>query len=468
MRTSPATRSFPPTRRAGFTLLELMTVLAILAFVAGMSVGVYREVAIRNILPAAASQVSSVIRAARNFSISSGLPSRVAIDREEGTIAAFGFELVASWSFEDLEAYEIGQELPRGTALSGAFREAAETQGVIEVGDGRIGRCLVLLDEGASAVAERRPRYDSPRGFSLEAWVRFWPPTLEAGAGNDRSGAWSDPRRGQRYAVVSRPGSYEMGLLGDGAVYVVIGDPDRPDAFESFSAATASGAVLGSRWTHIRVSFDSLELSLEADGIDREWAPEGFERVDPRDWPPLPARVPVADGDLMISHPNRFFIGGIDEVKVRVALEPLSYVLPSEVVFVDPSRWVRFDSRGSLDPVYHDSPVLVRVGELGDDAQVEEGPGGTAVGPTSLEEREMLATEREEEALEDALGDPVAALSRYLEEQTRLAEEESAREMTEDPDRVRAGEGEASEEIRARGIDRLHRIIIDLTGTIRG
>lgn len=330
---------------------------------------------------------------------------------------------------------------------------------------------MVLLDEGASLVAQRRPRYDAPRGFSLEAWVMFWPPPLAKGEGSDRRGAWSDPRRQDRFAVVSRPGSWEMGLLGDGALYAVIGDADHPESSGTYAAATASGEVIGSRWTHLRVSFDGLELTLEVDGIAREWAPEDFEKVDPRDWPPLPETVPAGDHELMISHPNRFFFGAIDEVKVRVALEPKSYRLPVEVGFLDPSRLVRFDTRGSLDPIHHADAVLVRIGELGEDLVEEVGSpaGGTSVAPVEAAEEEALADESESE--EAILGDPVGALARYLDEQIRAAKSGEGGldgDPSLDPNRATPGEGEPDAGSRERGVKRIHRIIIDLTGTIRG
>jgi len=463
-------------RRRGYTLIELVVVLAILAAVAGLGIGVYRTVAKQNILPAAASQVSSVIRAARNYSVSSGLPSRVTIDARTQSISAFGYELVAAWSFEDIESLAVGDRIPLDRDIVGAFGERAVPQGVLEAGKGRIGRGIVCLDEGASLVAPRRPRYDAPRGFSLEAWVLFWPRELEKGEGSDRTGAWSDPRRSERYAVISRPGSWEMGLLGDGALYAVIGDAERPEALETFSAATRSREVLGSRWTHVRASFDGLELRLEVDGIEREWAPERFERIDPRDWPPLPERVPASDHDLMVSHPNRFFYGIIDEVKVRIALEPRSYELPSEVAFLDRSLELRFDSRGSLDPVHHASPVLVRIGELGDDLPVEAISGGTSVPEPTPEERAERLEEEREAALDGTLGDPVGALEQWLEEQRASQPVDGSGSEAGAPGSEGTagaagpvpGEGEADAEARARGVKRVHRIVVDLTGTIRG
>ena len=460
-----------PARRsahAGFTLMELLVVLTIVGVVSGLSIGVYRKVSLQNILPASASEVSSVLRAARNFSVSSGLPSRVYIDAETETISAFGYELVASWSFEDLEERELDSVLERGETILGAFREPAEAQGLIEVMNGRVGRGLWFADEGASLVAPRRPRYDAPRGFSLEAWVLFNPQAPS------RVNAWNELAREDLYAVISRPGSWEFGLRGDASVYAMLGDADRPNASTTFFASTASGQVLGSRWVHVRASFDGLELTLEVDGIAREWRPEGFEGYDPRDWPPLPEAVEPSEAELMISHPRRMFIGGIDEVKVRVALEPMTARLPSEVAFVGNSRLIRFDSRGALDPIFHSRPVLVRIGEWGDVEfeEEEEGEGGTVVvnpAPTP-EEEEAAAREEADAEIEDLLGDPVAAIASYLEAERLAAEEglEGDEILDVDPEFATPGEGDPDAAATEQGMRRIHQIIIDLTGTIRG
>ena len=64
----------------GFTLIELLVVLSILTMVLGMSVSVFRSFGEGQSLEIAASQVSTAVRAARNWSVSTGMPSRVMVD----------------------------------------------------------------------------------------------------------------------------------------------------------------------------------------------------------------------------------------------------------------------------------------------------------------------------------------------------------------------------------------------------
>ena len=106
---------------------------------------------------------------------------------------------------------------------------------------------------------------------------------------------------------------------------------------------------------------------------------------------------------------------------------------------------------------------------MGEDAEVESEPTtGTSVAPPSMEEAEAAERELAEEEAEEILGDPMAALARYIEEQRLAAEKSGQTEDGSDPESAVPGEGESDEAARAEGMKRLHQIIIDLTGTIRG
>ncbi|MFQ5655520.1 MAG: hypothetical protein ACE5GW_12420, partial [Planctomycetota bacterium] len=276
------------------------------------------------------------------------------------------------------------------------------------------------------------------------------------------------PRREERFAVIAKHDSYEMGLLGDGAVYVLLG---RLDGDDSYTAVTRGDEVVAARWSHLRVTYDGVSLAVEVDGIEREWFPDGFHLIDPDDWPPFPDVVPASDGDLTVSHQLRFFMGLIDEPKVRVALEPRSYSLPSGIELLGRERTIRFDSRGSLDPLYHSRPVVVRVADLPD----EEDPGEPRKGTTAVAPRPPPGPRGGAAGAESLdpgdVGDPMRALARYVAENTERGS------LDGDPQGV-GGIGDGSpggagaplspgvEGDLERG--RVQTIIVDLTGTIRG
>ena len=60
----------------GFTLIELLVVLAIISLMAGLSAGAFLEARRNYGLAASAGEIQSIIRRARNQSISPAMPSR--------------------------------------------------------------------------------------------------------------------------------------------------------------------------------------------------------------------------------------------------------------------------------------------------------------------------------------------------------------------------------------------------------
>ncbi|MEM7262579.1 MAG: prepilin-type N-terminal cleavage/methylation domain-containing protein [Planctomycetota bacterium] len=456
-------------REQGMTLIELLTVLAIVTALMGLSAGIYQRIRHGHALPAAVSQVSSVLRAARNYALTAGIPSKVFIEPQSadpdsltpGRITAFGYETAAAWHFEDLRPADRSSAEPidPGTEVQGALNEQAVVQGECYPVKGKIGTGIEFVNDGASIVADHRPRYHSPTGFSLEAWTLFFPPPLtekDLRGKSSRKGAWKDPRREDRYAVISKHGSYEIGLLGDGACYVLIGDLDTPE--ESYFAATRGGVVLENRWAHLHCRYDGLSLTVEVDGTERECIPLDFELVDPDDWPPFPPSVPWSDGRLSISHPTYMFLGVIDQPKIRMAIEPRTFDLPAGIYFLNDPQVIRFDTRGSLDPLYHVEPVVVRLANFprADLQPPEESDGLTGVATPAPNVESMADAEDDEEP---EVGDPMAALAKYLEENTEGGVSSEA-----------AGKRDATDQEAGEDGDRgeVQSVIVDLTGTIRG
>lgn len=444
---------FEARRTAGMTLTELLVVLAILAFIMSVSIGVYRKVGTVYTLPATASHVTSIIRAAHNYSVSSGVPSKVFIDAggEEHRITAFGFELVANWHFED-EAPGEDEPFEEGTVLDGAKRDRGTVEGVVFGVPGKIGQALYFEDGGA-VVADDQARYGCQHGFSVDAWVLFQP---------------GDLRPEAKYTVVWKDGSFELGATGDGALFASITGNwgNEPDPKE-YEVQTRPGAIVADRWTHLRLIHDALELRIEIDGVNEDWYVLGYEEIFEEDWPALPDEIAQSSSFLSISRPDQFFMGAIDEVKYRVGREPKSYELGGDVMFLAPSKTIYFDTRGSLDPLRHSRPVIV---SLTDDPVVyrESVDAGRHSVVVALPEGEAPfageGTENDDGGTDSAeqFGDPLAALAHYLHvEQQRKAAAEGTDEMTEETSKVEA----KRLPVPASAV---RQIIIDMTGTVRG
>jgi hypothetical protein len=454
----------------GVTLIELLVVLSIITIVLGMSVSIFRSFGEAQTLEVAASGVSTTVRAARNWSISSGMPSRVLVDPDRRRVSAFGFKTVAAWDFEDLDGIAEGSPLESGRSVLGAFRETAQVTGHIEVCKGSIGAAALFVDDGAAMQARYLPRYNLKRGLSAEAWVRFWQPPWQPEDGVEPHGGYSDPRREMRLAVIGIPGSFEMGLLADGAAYLEIGDPDGAIDGLFFRAQTEGALVFPDRWVHLRVTFDGINVVIEIDGVEHYWIPDGFEMVDPQDWPITPTEVPTGDGDLWISHPNRFFLGAIDQVILRAATEPVTIELPVDIELLGPPQLLHLDGRGALDPLKHDFPAVIHIAEVGDFVEVEATDSTAVVGESFRDQLTRKRREKEEQdaAIEEAFGSPIGDLMAFLETWQHGHEEldaviESAIRLPMTPG-IHVGIGE----VDGVSVLRLHNVVIDLTGAIRG
>ncbi len=452
---------------AGYTLLELLVVLGILIALCGISAAVYAKLRTSWLLPAAASQVASILRAARNYSLSSGLPSRVFLEPALGRVTAFGYELVAGFHFEDVPSGggdDGPQGIPEGTAIRGAFNERGTILGEVHAAPGHVGRGLDFVDRGAAVATPYRPSYFSPRGFSLEAWVLFDlppPPAKQKAPKRSKKGAWSDPRRNDFYAVLALRGCYELGLLGDGSVYVVAGDEEK----EHCLAWTRAGEVVPRRWTHLRASFDGLRLEIEVDGISRWWCPRDYELIAEEDWPPLPAALvePDADSYLTVSRPDRIFRGFIDEPKVRVALPPRTYDLEAEIRLLGEATTIHFDSRGCLDPEHHNTLVTVRRADRRADGEEAAPAGVTGTTGTATDSAPAPAPGARDSAAADErreAADVLEAMAEYLRKRNESENAEAAAASA-----LPASAAAAGAEAAARG--RIEKIIVDPMGTIR-
>ena len=453
----------------GVTLIELLIVMSILMAVLGMSVSVFRSFGEGQTLEVSASRVSSAVRAARNWSISTGMPSRVLVDPDARKVTAFGFDTVAAWDFEDLASQPQTQELASGFEVEGAFRQKARVTGHVETDAGSVGSGIFFINDGAALQSDWLPRYRVDRGFSVEAWVQFWQPEWQPEDGIEPSGGFSDPRREMRLAIMSSPGAFEVGLLADGSVYLEIGDPKGAMDEEFFRAQTESQKVIPDRWTHIRATFDGVSIVIEVDGVEHEWYPENFEWIVEEDWPHMPSAGPPDDRELYISHPARFFLGGMDQIVLRSATDPEVVEMPLDVELLGSPQLIYINGNGSLNPIEHDLPVVIHVAEVGDVADLEL-VDGTSVSKESFRDqmsRKKKEREDQQGKVEEAFGSPIGDLMGYLEDWQSTSEDgEEVEDVYLLP--LSPGQHFGIGEVDEHTVLRLHNVVIDLTGAIRG
>ena len=93
-------------------------------------------------------------------------------------------------------------------------------------------------------------------------------------------GAWRDSRRRQIFTVIGLRDSYEMGLLGDGAVYVEIGKPEDDDHYylggvlaeklrlEGCEVSLVTPAAEASAWTRNTLEQERIQSRLLHLGVE--------------------------------------------------------------------------------------------------------------------------------------------------------------------------------------------------------
>lgn len=326
---------------AGFTLLELMTVLGIIAILMGMGIGVLSRLNFAKY--GAAGTVARLIRTARESAVASGLPVTVVCDAGENRLYDLSVRTVGLWHFEEAD----------GDATRGAFQLDARLNGARLESPGRIGAALSCGAPGDHAEVSlgEHPSWGLTSGLSVEADV--------------------EPAREHTATVAMRGKQFRLVVTADGAVEARValaaGPLERDAAAGEAIAKTPPGLVPPGRWTRVGFIYDRLALTVLVDGLPRATRAAG-EHVK-RDASPL-----------VISSRTETFLGKIDELKVGAVSSGAGEPLPKDVALALPFPRValRFTGEGMLDPVYHRGAVTVGL-RFPDGAKrdVTVGPYGT-------------------------------------------------------------------------------------------
>lgn len=341
---------------SGYTLAELLTVIAIVALLGGLSAGAY-QVARRNYgLQGSAGRIQGVVRAARNAAITTGSPSQVIIDPVARRVWTQAHERVGEWSFEGSTEGDAPAGLggPRASFAGGGLAP------------GRVGQGASFR-KGGEVTCGQDPRFDLRTGLIIEAWVRHdnLPPVRDSTKDDRpqvrkaRRGARRAANGGSAAAILKKEGAYGLGMTQQGALEGFIG---------GYAVRTEDSEVPAGRWVHVVLRYDGLTLSLEVDGVPRESlplvAPGGAAGKEEK----VPAAAPVTPSQLTISDARAPFPGEIDEVRLSGAAEPVEYTWPPDEHVPGWKKVIHFDRQGRLDAGWHQDPVRILLVELPDAA----------------------------------------------------------------------------------------------------
>lgn len=395
-------------RRRGFTLIEMLTVLGIIAVIAGLSVAGIRALTRRGELDATTQALRSLIRQARNSARQERSAAVVEIDTEAGRCWARTRETVAFFRFEGIPAPTPADSGSSSGSSSGSgsgtpevlpipITGAPNVDAIVQGGPasvlGKIGSGL-LFGEGPDlktvppqwVEVEEFPALNPVSGVAISCWIQpghlegklsdssedglqgLIPERVEDDEPARPASARSyDVKRGEMpsFTILRKGRAYELSLCADYSIEVAISGPGPEREEVKFIARSRPGIVRPERWASIDLSFDGRALILEVDGIERVLAP-----ID-KDHEVLPKRLAVCKAPLRISDnsPRKTFYGVIDELKLSALIQSEGLTIPASILIIPEQTEIRFEAQGSLDPLAHSEAAKIL---LCDDPQVIE------------------------------------------------------------------------------------------------
>jgi prepilin-type N-terminal cleavage/methylation domain-containing protein len=384
-------------RDRGYTLIELLAVIAIAAILLSMGVGVFLKVGKRNDLEATTNAVRALIRHARNLARDERAPAMVELDAEAGEVRMQARETLTLFRFEaeqlsgdvsyapppsddPKQQQKRNREKPPEYDVKGSYGIQGHVVGA-DVTDGKLGQGLEFKRPGACVMIPDRPALSPLEGVALEAWI--CPEKLEdvipkkkadrespdadtekriKAAGDPpvptpvrALDAWArNPDDPPLFTIARKGRAYEVALTAGYAIQVAVtGMAGRDEV--AYVARTEDLAVRPEKWSRIALAFDGRDLSCSIDGIRRALLPlKAFEDK------PIPDRLVRDRAPLVFSDPDpeRAFAGVIDEVKLSGIIRNERVEIPKNMALLAPTPEILFDALGGLDSLRHPEPVV--------------------------------------------------------------------------------------------------------------
>ncbi len=304
----------PGSRRAGFTVMELMITIGLAAFLLAVGVGAILKTGQTTAYRQAAASIAAMVGQARNAS--SYMPSALVLEPEEGVLYGLTAKPLQELHFDPLPAEE-GEPLDVAQGIGGL--KVREMNGQIIPGGGVVGGGLRL--QGGIVNCGAYSAYDVTDGFSISIWIQ--------------------PEGLVRGSVISKGDAFDVRLQGRGQLNVrmMVDDQGGP---EQISRTVQIPDAAEGDWFGITVSYDRQQLVVFTD--------HGYGPVERARIPETRALRPDPESDLILG--NATFSGMVDDFRFSGIHrdEPLN--MPVDVVLLGESRVIRF-ADGGLDPNTH-------------------------------------------------------------------------------------------------------------------
>jgi prepilin-type N-terminal cleavage/methylation domain-containing protein len=327
-------------RRAGFTLVELMAVMLIVALLFGVGAGLFGRIDVSDRV--GRPLVQSVLRSAQNWAVSRGAPALVRIDRARGTLRAEGPVVVGTWHFEALP-------------IRGAFGLDGTQSGGRLVEDGFQGQALSFVGEparsGVDIAIQGDPAFDLAEGFCVRCALRV------------------EPEAAAVVLTIGEVVGLEVGENGALACWFVAERRDEqqtPLRGGRISLHAGAHTLVPGRWEQVELRYDRNAFELFVDGARVAQVAEQ-------------TRVWRIEGALKLSPGQTPFAGAIDSLVVCAVGASEEAELPRSTHFApDAPSEILFQAGGGLDRARHPEAVHLRLlRDEGPESVVTVQPYGT-------------------------------------------------------------------------------------------
>lgn len=287
-------------KQSGFTLLELMIVIALLSIILGMSSAFFTHFNRKLLLRTVVSEISVLIRAARSAAIKENAPVRVKISKDSW-LESWGTKVSGYWHFED-------------TITTGAFGRNGQAQGV-EITSGKIGKALQFHYGKSKVDCGSLKYFNVHEGCSLSAWVYLqrWP--------------------GNNPLQICRVGSWYTLEVGTNQLLYLQGNGKKTQIPYHMPLY---------RWVHLELLMDHNSCLVMVDHIARGTARAKNEK-----------RI---HDNLII---GSAFQGKLDAIKLARFTIIDTFILPKGVQIETSPATIKFDRHGNLHPFYHVSSEAI-------------------------------------------------------------------------------------------------------------
>jgi prepilin-type N-terminal cleavage/methylation domain-containing protein len=316
-------------RTAGFTLLELLAVMAILAVLMGITVGALQRSGKAQVVDAAARVVKSQLERARHLALKNSTLSKITIIPQTNTTSAMirgqVSRIAGSWHFDESEP-AIGGD---GSTLR--MFGAAAAPGVV-----RSGLTVSPVARVQGPKLTGAPTHDPRFGFSLELNIKPEGPGVIARFGPDTGDS----------------GSFLLRLNDDGSL---AGEAAVRTVDKGLTVQTRPKVIEMGQWAKVAIAHDGVEFSIAAHNVIEARTPDLHElETDP-------ASALVIGG----------FLGTVDEVIYKTVGDLDPYEIDRLVsVKLNYPLTVRFNRDGRLNERFHTEPVVIPLSHEGRTVEV--------------------------------------------------------------------------------------------------